>query len=88
MTPTTTAPAETVVGLDKNQAIAADSPFRTGPLHTVSDLEVLTMNYVGWYNEDRLHSALRNLTIEKYEQAHYAQPTGSPSGDATNKKKA
>jgi len=36
------------MGLFKNEAIAAGSPFRTGPLRTLSDVETLTMNYVDW----------------------------------------
>jgi putative transposase len=82
------AAAETTIGLYKNEAVAAGSPFRTGPLRTLADVETLTMNYVHWYGNERLHSQLGNLTPEEYEQAYYALPTGSPSGDAANKKTA
>lgn len=80
--------AESVIGLFKNEAIAAGSPFRVGPLRTLADVEAITMEYVDWYNNHRLHSLLDDLTPEEYEQAHYAQPAGSPSGDAANKKTA
>jgi transposase InsO family protein len=80
--------AESVIGLYKNEAVAAGSPFRDGPLRTLTDVETLTMEYVDWYNNRRLHSRLDNLTPEEYEQAYYAQPAGSPSGDAANKKTA
>ena len=80
--------AESVIGLYKNEAIAAGSPFRDGPLRTLADVETLTMEYVDWYNNHRLHSRLDNLTPEEYEQAYYAQPAGSPTGDAANKKTA
>ncbi len=40
--------AESFMGLFKNEAIAAGSPFRTGPLRTLSDVETPTMNYVDW----------------------------------------
>jgi putative transposase len=82
------AAAETVMGLYKNEAIRADSPFRTGPLRTQTDVEKITMEYVDWYNTDRLHSALGNQSPEEYEQAYYALPTGPPPGDAANKKTA
>lgn len=82
------AAAESTIGLYKNEAVAAGSPFRTGPLRTLGDVETLTMNYIHWYNESRLHSQLQHLTPEEYERAHYAQTTGSPSGDAANKKTA
>jgi putative transposase len=80
--------AESVIGLYKNEAVAAGSPFRDGPLRTLADVETLTMEYVDWYNNHRLHSRLDNLTPEEYEQAYYAQPAGSPTGDAANKKTA
>jgi putative transposase len=80
--------AESVIGLFKNEAVAAGSPFRTGPLRTFADVEALTMNYVDWYNNQRLHSLLGNITPEEFEQAYYAQPTGSPTGDAANEKTA
>jgi len=42
--------AESFMGLFKNEAVAAGSPFRTGPLRTLADVEALTMTYVDWYN--------------------------------------
>jgi putative transposase len=80
--------AESVIGLYKNEAIRPDSPFRNGPLRTLVDVETITMEYVDWYNNRRLHSRLDNLTPEEYEQAYYAQQPGSPPGDAANKKTA
>jgi transposase InsO family protein len=80
--------AESVIGLYKHEAVAAGSPFRTGPLRTLTDVETLTVEYVNWYNNHRLHSLLNNLTPEEYEQTYYAQPAGSPPGDAANKKTA
>ncbi len=80
--------AESVIGLYKNEAIRADSPFRAGPLRTLADVETITMEYVDWYNNRRLHSRLGYLTPEEYEQAYYAQPAGPPPGDAANKKTA
>jgi transposase InsO family protein len=80
--------AESVIGLFKNEAIAEGSPFRTGPMKTISDVEEITMNYTDWYNNDRLHGLLDNATPEELELAYYTAKTGSPPGDATNKKPA
>lgn len=44
------AAAETVMGLYKNEAVRADSPFRTGPLRDQHDVERLTLEYIHWYN--------------------------------------
>jgi transposase InsO family protein len=82
------AAAETVIGLYKNEAVRADSPFRAGPLHGLADVEQITADWVWWYDHERLHSALGNQTPEEYEQAYYAQPPGPPPGDAANKKTA
>ena len=38
------AAAETVFGLVKNEAVATGSPFRTGPLRYLADVEALTMS--------------------------------------------
>lgn len=43
--------AESVFGLFKNEAVAAGSPFRTGPLRTLADVEALTTDYVDWYKQ-------------------------------------
>jgi transposase InsO family protein len=67
------AAAETVMGLFKNEAIRADSPFRSGPLHGLPDVEKITYEYVDWYNNRRLHGSLDLLTPEEYEQAYYTQ---------------
>jgi putative transposase len=80
--------AESFMGLFKNEAIAAGSPFRTGPLRTLADVEAVTMNYVDWYNNHRLHSLHDLTTPEEFEQTYYAHQTGSPSGAAANKKTA
>ena len=74
--------------LFKNEAIATGSPFRTGGLRTLAGVEAIAMTYGDWYNNHRLHSLLDLVTPEEFEQAHYAQETGSPSGDAANKKTA
>ncbi|PIJ28586.1 hypothetical protein BMW24_023435 [Mycobacterium heckeshornense] len=45
--------AETIIGLYKTEAIRKDSPFRTGPLRSVHDVEHLTADWVHWYRAPR-----------------------------------
>jgi putative transposase len=79
------AAAETVMGLFKNEAIAKNSPLRTGPIKTIADVEEITFDWVTWYNNDRLHSYLGNIPPEEYERNYYAQNIGPSNGDAANK---
>jgi IS5 family transposase len=37
----------------KNECVRADSPFRRGPLRNLGDVELITTDYVGWYNQQR-----------------------------------
>lgn len=65
--------AETTIGLFKTEAIGPASPFRSGPLKTLDDVEYPTMEWVDWYNNRRLHSVLDYAPPEEYESAYYAQ---------------
>jgi putative transposase len=80
--------AESFMGLFKNEAVAAGSPFRTGPLATAGDVEALTMHYIDWYNNQRLHSLLDLATPEEFETAYYATTRAVSAGAAPNKKPA
>ena len=77
-----------MIGLYKHEAVASGSPFRTGPLHNLADVEAVTIDYVHWYNEARLHSALNYTSPEEHERTYYAQPPGPPPGDAANNQAA
>jgi putative transposase len=79
------AAAETVMGLFKNEAIRKDSPFRTGPLRTLDDVEQITFDWVRWCNNQRHHSYLGDIPAAEHEPNHYAQNSGSSTGDAANK---
>jgi putative transposase len=50
----TNALAETTIGLDKNECVRPDPPFRRGPLRNPADVELITADYVTWYNKQRL----------------------------------
>jgi hypothetical protein len=63
------------MGLFKNEAVAKDSPFRTGALKTETDVMEIVFEWVHWYNNQRLHSSLGHQTPEEFEQAYYARET-------------
>ena len=55
------------MGLFKNEAIAKNSPFRSGSLKTIADVEEITFEWVTWYHNERLHGYLGNIPPEEYE---------------------
>jgi hypothetical protein len=44
--------AETTIGRYENECIRADSPVRRGPLRGLPDVELITADYVAWYNSN------------------------------------
>lgn len=64
--------AETTIGMFKTEAIGRGSPFHTGPLRTIDDVEYVTLEWVDWYNNRRLHSQLDYVPPDEYEAAYYA----------------
>lgn len=64
--------AETTIGLYKHECIRADSPFRRGPLATLSDVEQITADWVHWYNEKRLMHRLDRTPPAEHETDYYA----------------
>lgn len=67
--------AETTIGLYKTEAIREDSPFQRGPLRRLADVELLTADWVGWYNTDRLMHRLGRIPPIEYETVYYATKT-------------
>lgn len=78
------AAAETVMGLFKNEAVAKGSPFWSGALKTLADVEAVTFDWVDWYNNDRLHSTLGYLSPEEYEINYYAETNAPSTGGAAH----
>jgi putative transposase len=64
--------AETTIGLYKTECIRDDSPFRTGPLRTISDVETITADWVHWYNHQRLMHRLGRIPPAEAEANYYA----------------
>jgi len=69
----TTALAETTVGLFKTEAVSKRSPFLTGPIKTIDDIEFATMGRVDWFNQRRLRSTLNYITPDESEAIYYSQ---------------
>lgn len=73
--------AETTIGLYKNECVRADSPFRRGPLRNLGDVELITADYVGWYNQQRLMHRLGRVPPAEAEARYYAEHvTDQPAG--------
>jgi putative transposase len=60
--------AESVIGLYKNECVKIDGPFRT-----VDELELATLSWVHWFNEQRLHSSIGYTPPTEYEQVYYRE---------------
>lgn len=65
--------AETTIGLYKTEAVRAGSPFRRGPLNRLADVELLTADWVHWYNTSRLMHRLDRTPPVEFEAAYYAE---------------
>jgi putative transposase len=63
------AAAEAVNSLYKKELIDIEGPWRN-----VRDVALATMEWVSWYNNNRLHSACGNIPPKEYEENYYALP--------------
>lgn len=72
--------AETTIGLYKTEAVRDDSPFRRGPLHRLADVELLTAEWVHWYNTSRLMHRLGRVPPIEFEHIYYAQQVATQPG--------
>ena len=62
------AAAEAVNSLYKRELIDRD-----GSWHGVDDVTLATLEWVAWYNKERLHSACGNIPPEEFEENYYNQ---------------
>lgn len=79
------AAAETVMGVFKSEALARDSPFRTGALAAKADVDDLVVEWVHWYNNDRLHSTRGYRTPVEFEELYSDEITGTLPDVAASK---
>jgi putative transposase len=64
---------ETTIGLYKTECVRPGSPFRTGPIRTLTDLENMTSAWVSWYNTTRLMHRLGRIPPAEAEGEYYAR---------------
>ncbi|MGP6170577.1 integrase core domain-containing protein [Microbacterium sp. A204] len=62
--------AESVVGLYKTECVKIDGPFRSA---CDLELELATLSWVHWFNENRLHSSVGYLTPVEKENEYYRE---------------
>jgi putative transposase len=70
--------AETTNGLYKTECVYG--PDAPRPWDDVDELELATLSWVHWFNEDRLHSHCRDVPPAEFEQAFYAAQQADPTG--------
>ncbi len=73
--------AETTIGLYKTEAIRDDSPFRRGSLTRIADVELLTADWVSWFNQSRIMHRLGRRPPTEHEADYYALHAEQPAGD-------
>ena len=62
---------------------AVDSPFRRGPLRNLGDVELITADYVSWYNQQRLMHRRGRIPPAEAEARYYDQLDASQSAGLT-----
>lgn len=65
--------AESVIGLYKAECVSQDGPFKT-----IGHLELATCDWVDYYNNHRIHSAIGYATPVEYEQAYHQRHQNLP----------
>src|SRR5258706_8987059 len=70
--------AETTIGLYKTECTRDGSPFRTGPIATLADLEEVTSAWVHWYNTQRLMHRLGRRPPAEAEAGDHQQAAARP----------
>jgi putative transposase len=65
--------AESVNALYKTELIYGPDQ---GPWRTVEEVELATLMWVKWYNEQRIHGYLNNMPPAEFEDAHHAERSG------------
>jgi putative transposase len=70
---------ESTIGLYKTELIKKDGPWRD-----LADVELATAEYVDWYNNQRLHTAIGGVPPAEFEAAYYAQSQPDPEAGPNN----
>jgi len=64
---------ETTIGVYKTECVREGSPFRSGSIETLADLENITATWVAWYNGSRLMHRLGRRPPAEAEAEYYAR---------------
>jgi putative transposase len=64
--------AEAVNALDKAELIGPRGPWRTA-----TQVELATLEWVGWWNQRRLHGTLDHIPPAEHEACYYREHTQS-----------
>jgi Integrase core domain len=59
---------ESTIGLFKTELIKKDEPWKS-----MADVELATADYIDWYNNTRLRTAIGGIPPSEHEAAYYAQ---------------
>jgi putative transposase len=70
---------ESTIGLYKTELIK-----KQGPWKTLADVELATADYVDWFNNKRLHTAIGGVPPAEFEAAYYAQIQPQPEAGPNN----
>jgi putative transposase len=65
---------ESQIGLCKTELIKPRRPWRS-----LADVEVATAEWVDWFNNQRLHTAIGDIPPHEYETSYYAQNQPQPA---------
>ena len=63
--------AETVNGYYKAELVRG--PDHPGPWKSVEELELATLGWVHWHNQDRLHGFIGDVPPAEFEETFYAE---------------
>ena len=63
--------AETVNGYYKAELVRG--PEHPAPRKTIEELELATLGWVHWHNQDRLHGFIGDVPPAEFEEAFYAE---------------
>ena len=72
--------AETTIGLFKTELHRNPAALRTNGGHWrgLDDLEIATCGWVGWFNEERFHGELHDLTPAEVEDSYWLEHACDP----------
>ncbi|PZF82412.1 integrase core domain-containing protein [Jiangella anatolica] len=65
--------AESQIGIYKTELIRPEGPWRD-----LEHVEIETLNWVHWFNHERTHASVDDLTAPEAETAHFAARNRPP----------